>query len=610
MADAHGILSALVPVILLLTLGVIAAVASRAVGLSPIVGYLVLGLALSGVGLDLVADSAMIATLAELGVVFLLFDIGLHFSLGHIREQARDIFGFGPVQVLAGTFALGLFGLLFGLPPVAAFLVGATLALSSTAVVAGLIAERHQQNCPVGLTATAILIFQDVAAIFLLIVASALGTGEALAPAMGVALLKASGAFVVAVLLARLVVRPLFGLIARTRNEEVFTAMALLVALAAGWATGAIGLSLTLGAFLGGMIIAETPYRPIIQSEIKAFRGLLLGFFFISVGLSLDLGALIRFWPAVIGVAVLLLVVKILTNAAASLVFRWSVPGSTQLAFLLAQGSEFAFVILSLPAVRALVGETTSAVLIAAVALSLAVTPSLAELGRSLAGRMRRRAARVADPELQPRELIGPVFIAGMGRTGRTLADALTEFDIGYAAIERDQQRLREAVADGYNVAFGDFSDPHSRAISAPAPPSCPGRSTPISCRSGRSSCSVAGLAITSAGGGCSWSGSPSSPSPRSCAPRLRPCLGCWPAAACKGWARRSLAILGAAFTGEARGRAIGTWAGAGALAGALGPLIGGWLIDTTGWRRDPCSSPAWAGPGVRSPMQPRRSAG
>jgi K+:H+ antiporter len=459
-ADAHGILSALVPVILLLTLGVIAAVASRAVGLSPIVGYLVLGLALSGLGLDLVTDSAMIATLAELGVVFLLFDIGLHFSLGHIREQARDIFGFGPVQVLTGTLALGLIGLLFGLPPVAAFLVGATLALSSTAVVAGLIAERHQQNCPVGLTATAILIFQDVAAIFLLIVASALGTGEALAPAMGVAVLKAAAAFGIAVLLARLVVRPLFDLIARTRNEEVFTAMALLVALAAGWATGAIGLSLTLGAFLGGMIIAETPYRPLIQSEIKPFRGLLLGFFFISVGLSLDLGALIRFWPAVIGVAVLLLAVKVLTNAAASLVFRWSVPGSTQLGFLLAQGSEFAFVILSLPAVRALVGETTCAVLIAAVALSLAVTPSLAELGRSLAGRMRTRAARVADPELQPRELHGPVFIAGMGRTGRTLADALTEFDIGYGAIERDRKRLSEAAADGYNVAFGDLSDP------------------------------------------------------------------------------------------------------------------------------------------------------
>jgi CPA2 family monovalent cation:H+ antiporter-2 len=460
MTEAHGVLSALIPIILLLTLGVLAAVGSRVIGLSPIVGYLALGLALSGTGVNLVADSATIVTLAELGVVFLLFDIGLHFSLGHIRTQAGDIFGFGPVQVLGGMAGLGAIALAFGLSPGAAFLVGATLALSSTAVVAGLIAERHQQNCPVGLTATAILIFQDIAAIFLLIVANALGGGEAMLPAAGLALLKAAGAFGVAVLLSRMVVRPVFGVIARTRNEEVLTAMALLVALSAGWATGSLGLSLTLGAFLGGMILAETPYRAVIQSEIKPFRGLLLGFFFVSVGLSLDLAALLRFWPAVIGIAVLLLAIKIVTNAAASLVFRWSVPGSTQLGFLLAQGSEFAFVILSLPAIRTLIGETQSAVLIAAVALSLAATPTLAEVGRSLAGRMRQRVVRGADPELQPRELAGPVFIAGMGRTGRTLVDALAEFDIAYAAIERDEKRLREAVADGYNVVFGDFSDP------------------------------------------------------------------------------------------------------------------------------------------------------
>lgn len=460
MADAHSILEALVPVILLLAFGVVAAVGSRVVGLSPIVGYLLLGLGLSGAGIETMSDSATVATLAELGVVFLLFDIGLHFSLKHLREQSRDIFGFGPVQVLAGTLGLGLAALLFGLSPLAAFLIGATLALSSTAVVARLIGERHQQNCPVGLTATAILIFQDVAAIFLLIVAGALGSGAALLPAMALALLKAALAFGVAVLLARLVVRPLFDVVARSRNEEVFTAMALLVALATGWATGAIGLSLTLGAFLGGMIISETPYRAVIQSEIKPFRGLLLGFFFISVGLSLDLATLQRDWPWVIVVAALLLAVKVVTNAAASLAFRWSVPGSTQLGFLLAQGSEFAFVVLSLPAVRALVGEQVAAVLIGAVALTLAATPSLAETGRTLAGRMRRRAARIADPELQPRDVDAPVFIVGMGRIGRTLADALNEFSIGYVAMERDDRRFREAVADGYAVVFGDSSDP------------------------------------------------------------------------------------------------------------------------------------------------------
>ena len=480
MADAHAILSALVPVITLLAFGVAAAVGARAAGLNPIVGYLLLGLGLGGVGMGVALDTATVATLAELGVVFLLFDIGLHFSLAHVREQAGDIFGFGPVQVLAGTAGIGAVALLFGLPPLAAALVGATLALSSTAVVAGLIAERHQQGCPVGLTATAILVFQDVAAIFLLIVAGALGSGAALLPALGLALAKAAGAFGVAVLLARVVVRPLFALIARSRNEEVFTAMALLVALAAGWVTGTIGLSLTLGAFLGGMIIAETPYRAVIQSEIKPFRGLLLGFFFISVGLSIDLPTLLRSWPAVLAAAVLILLVKAVANAGASLLFRWSVPGSIQLGFLLAQGSEFAFVILSLPPVRALVGERASGVLITAVALTLAATPSVAEAGRALAGRLRRRAQRAADPELQPREVAAPVLIAGMGRVGRTLADALIEFEVGYTAIERDQTRLREAVADGYDVAFGDFADPriwepvmlHGRRISVATAPS------------------------------------------------------------------------------------------------------------------------------------------
>ena len=460
MADAHGVLSSLQPVILLLFAGVAAAMLSRALRLSPIVGYLVLGLGLSVGGIDILLDSATVSLLAELGVVFLLFDIGLHFSLTHVREQAKDIFLFGPVQVLFGTAGLGLLALLCGLPPLAALLAGATIALSSTAVVARLIAERHQQNCPVGLTATAILVFQDVAAIFLLILANALGRSDGLLTEVGLAVIKAIGAFGVAIVIARIVVRPLFDLIARTENEEVFTATALLVALAAGWATGALGLSLTLGAFLGGMIIAETAFRPIIQAEVKPFRGLLLGFFFISVGLTLDLATLASSWAAVLLVAVGLIVAKILLNAAASLVFRWSVPGSLQLGFLLAQGSEFAFVVLSLEPVRALLGPSVASILIAAVALSLAVTPTLAEAGRSLAGRLRQRRKTIDDPELQPRDLTAPVLIVGMGRAGRAVADALAEFEVGYIAIERDRQRFAQANADGYDVAFGNASDP------------------------------------------------------------------------------------------------------------------------------------------------------
>jgi Kef-type K+ transport system membrane component KefB len=457
----EGILGAIVPVILLLTLGILAAIGSRSLRLSPIVGYLTLGVALGGSPLGGIFNTGAVQSLAELGVVFLLFDVGLHFSLRHVRQQAGDIFGFGPVQVAFGALGLGALAILFGLPPGPALLVGATLALSSTAVVARLIAERHQQSCPVGLTGTAILVFQDLAAIVILIVATTLGDGGAVLPAIGVAVVKAVGAFVVAIALARVAVRPLFDLVARTRNEEVFTAMALLVALATAWATGYIGLSLTLGAFLGGMVLAETPYRAIVQSEIKPFRGLLLGFFFISVGMSLDRHTLLQAWPAVVLAAVLLVGAKMVLNLLASLVFRWSIPGSTQLGFLLAQGSEFAFVIFSLRSVREMVGEQATAVLVAAVALSLAATPGIAELGRTLAGRMRRRSARESlHPELVPQEMPGPVFVVGMGRRGRAVADALSEFGIGYAAIERDHKRLRDAVADGYTVAFGDVGDP------------------------------------------------------------------------------------------------------------------------------------------------------
>lgn len=453
------VLTALVPVILLLAFGVAAAIACRAARLSPIVGYLLLGILLHSSGASALVDTHTVGVLAELGVVFLLFDIGLHFSLTHIRRQIRDIFGFGPLQIAFGAVPLALMAWATGLAPGAAVLVGAILALSSTAVVAPLIAARHQQNCPVGLTATAILVFQDVAAIFLLIIAGSLTSGAAL-PVAASALAKAAMAFLVAVLFARFAVQPLFRQIARAGQEEVFTATALLIALATGWVTGQIGLSLTLGAFLGGMAVAETPYRAVIQAEIKPFRGLLLGFFFIAVGLSLDVGALLGQWPAIICVAATMVLIKILTNAFASLVFRWSVPGSLQLGFLLAQGSEFAFVVLSLPAVRTLVGPAKVSVLVAAVALSLAVTPNLAEIGRRVAGRLRRQTTREQDPEILRQDIAAPVLIVGMGHIGRTLADGLHAFDIGYSAVERDPRRLNEAIADGYAAVFGDMADP------------------------------------------------------------------------------------------------------------------------------------------------------
>jgi Kef-type K+ transport system membrane component KefB/voltage-gated potassium channel Kch len=452
------IAQAIFPILVILALGIATAVLSRMARVNPIVGYLVLGVFVSAVRPELLSAGGIVHLLAELGVVFLLFDIGLHFSTGHVRREAGNIFGFGPLQVSASTILIGISAWLLGMPPIGAFIVGATLALSSTAIVAGVIAERRQQNCPVALTATAILIFQDVAAIFLLILTTTLETGAA-GPAMLAAFLKTVAAIAVALISARFVVRPLFGLLSRHGGEEVFTATALLIALAAGWSAAMAGLSMTLGAFLGGMMVAESPFKASVRSEIGPFRGLLVSFFFLSVGASLNLAVLASAWPIILAMAMGIVVLKSAANIAASLTFRWSVPGSVQLGVLMAGGSEFAFVILAMPGVRAAVGDATVAQLIAAVALTLAVTPTLAYAGREIAGRLRTRATLKMEAEMVPIGETNPVIIVGMGDVGRTIADALTEFSIGYDAVERDGARLRDAVADGYNASFGDASD-------------------------------------------------------------------------------------------------------------------------------------------------------
>lgn len=459
MTDAPDAVSTLLPVIILLTLGIGAALASRVLKLSPIVGYLILG---AGVGYwepHFITMGSVVVLLAELGVVFLLFDIGLHFSISHVCEQAADIFGFGSLQVAVASAALSLVAWVVGFKVPAAFMIGATLALSSTAVVAGIIAERRQRNCPVGMTATAILIFQDVAAIFLLIVATTPQTGNAL-PALGFAIGKSAVATCVAIIAARYLVRPLFAFVSRNGGEEVFTAVALVIALAAGWAAASVGLSMTLGAFLGGMVVAESPFRATVRAEINPFRGLLLGLFFMSVGASLDVRAVIAGWPIIIALSIGLIATKFVANVLSAIVFRWSIPGSVQLGLLLAQGSEFAFVVLGLPGVHGLIGDATASNLVAAVALTIAITPALSNVGRRLAGSLRLRNDRLPYKELKPRSKIEPVVLIGMDQIGRTVADALTEFGIGYLAVENDLARLKNGLADGYHLHYGDASDP------------------------------------------------------------------------------------------------------------------------------------------------------
>ncbi|HLY36406.1 MAG TPA: cation:proton antiporter [Candidatus Binatia bacterium] len=450
---------ALAPVILLLFVGIVAILLARPFRTSPIVGYVLAGTAVGPHGLALVPEGDTTRLLADLGVVFLLFDIGLTFSLQHVWDARTELLGLGPLQlVLCGTAFTGI-AAAAGLPVRYAVVIGAMLALSSSAAVVQTLTERRQQSCPVGLAATAVLVFQDIAAIFLLILVGSIGgAAEAsLGLALAAAAAKAALAFVAAVLVGRWVIGSLFDLLSRSRNEDIFTATALLVVLATAAATSTIGLSLTLGAFLGGMIIAETPYRHVIQTEVKPFRGLLLGFFFITVGMSLDPRLVLENGGWVVLFIGCFIAIKAALNAVGSLAFRWSIPGSIQLGLLLAQGDEFAFVILADRGLRAAVGERAAAVLITGIAASLALTPALATAGRRLAGRLRRRTTPGMAPK--PQVTLEPVAIVGMGQVGRTVADGLQANGVGYAAVEFDPDRFVAARADGYLVVFGDPRD-------------------------------------------------------------------------------------------------------------------------------------------------------
>jgi len=466
---------ALTPAILLLGAGILAIALMRPIGLSPIVGYLAAGLLIGPHALAWVVESDTTRLLAELGVVFLLFDIGLHFSLRSIWDARRDIFGLAPLQILLCGLAFAGIAAGSGFRPELSLILGGALALSSTAVVLPTLRERDQQTCPVGRTATAVLIFQDVFAIFLLVLASSLG-GEgapssrpSLAAAASMALLKAAAAFLGALLIGRYAIRPLFRLLSRWMNEEIFTPAALLVVLTAAATTAALDLSLTLGAFLAGMTISETPYRHVIQAEATPFRSLLLGFFFITVGMSLDWRAVGAHGLEVLVFVVGLIAIKTLLVAVAARPFGWSIPGSVQLGSLLANASELVLVIAAMPTLRSALGEGAVGVLIMGVAASLALTPTVAALGNRLARRLRRSAEAAPAREATRVATVAPVVVFGMDAVGRLVADALEAHGVPYDAVEMDYDRFLAASADGYPVAFGDVGDVRLMQTLAPA---------------------------------------------------------------------------------------------------------------------------------------------
>jgi Kef-type K+ transport system membrane component KefB len=462
------------PAIIYLGAGLAAALAARAARLSPIVGYLAAGLVIGPSGFSLVQNNDTARFLADLGVVFLLFDIGLHFSLREIALRRHDMISLAPLQIILCGLVFALVGYAFGFPWPVAVLVGVSLALSSTAVVARILSDRNQPGCPMGRSATAVLVAQDVVAIFILTYAASFGVSTNLLGMEALVILaKAVVALTVAILAGRFLVRPLFESLAATNNRETFTVVALFIVLAASAATANAGLSLNLGAFLAGMALSDTPYRNVVQAEVKPFAGLLLGLFFVSVGMGVNLPTLALIWPAVLATALVIMIVKTIVVFVAARLNGWAVPGATQLAFLLSQGSEFTLVVVGIASIAGAMPAPWAGILTTSVALTLIAAPIWTSLGLHIAKQLAEttKGAAVDTDEVAEEH---PVLIFGMTPAGRLAADALRDHDIAYVAVDSDPDRFVLAASDGYSIAFGDARDDklmtsldagHARAI-------------------------------------------------------------------------------------------------------------------------------------------------
>ena len=426
---------------------------------SAVLGYLVAGSAIGPHGLDLLRGPRAVTALADLGVIFLLFSIGLGLSVERLSSLRRYVFGLGSLQVVITTVAITLTLRLAGVSGDAALVLGAGLALSSSAIVLHVLVERREIATMQGRVAFAVLLLQDLAVVPLLTLVPLLAdSGQGLGMALGLAVLKAAATLVVIVAIGRLALRPVLRTVARGGTPELFTGIVLLLVLGIGWVTEQAGLSMALGAFLAGLLVAETEYRPQVESDVQPFRGLLLALFFMTVGMGIDAGLLWRHAPLLAGLLAALLIGKALILAGLCRVFGLSLGMGAGIGLMLAQGGEFAFVLFTLARGRGLLSADAAQGAILVVGLSMVATPALLTAARMVFRRHHQAAGAAAAPGDETRELRDHVVIAGFGRVAQTLALLLESRLVPYLALDLDAERVAEARRRELPVYFGDAS--------------------------------------------------------------------------------------------------------------------------------------------------------
>lgn len=462
--------SALELTLILLATAVLGVVAFRMLHLPPMLGYLVVGILIGPHGFGLASENQTTHTLAEFGVVFLMFSIGLEFSLPKLSAMRRTVFGLGMAQVLVTIVAAMLFGWLFAhlLPQMtdiswrAAFALGGALSMSSTAIVSKMLTERLELETAHGRQIIGILLFQDLAVVPLLILVPALArdTGDLMAT-LALATLKAAIVLVLLLVIGQRVMRKWFHIVVKRRSQELFMLNLLLITLGAAWITERAGLSLALGAFVAGMLISETEYKHQVEEDIKPFRDVLLGLFFVTVGMLLNVRLVLENWWLVL----LLLSAPVLMKFALIAVLARLTGVSTGVALrtglALAQAGEFGFVLLNQAGGLHLMDPRLIQLILASMVLSMLLAPLIiAKSDRIVmklsANEWMMQSLTLTQIATRTMTTQKHVLIAGFGRSGQSLAKLLEEEGIPYHALDLDPDRVREAQAAGANVSYGD----------------------------------------------------------------------------------------------------------------------------------------------------------
>lgn len=462
-------------VVFLAAAGIVVPVFHR-LRVSPVLGFLLVGLAIGPYGLARFADLLPalqyitirdidgVRLIAEFGVMFLLFTIGLDLSLDRLWQLRRLVFGLGLSQLLLCAAAIGVVALAFQNALPAAIVLGSCLALSSTAIVMQLLLESRRSATPLGRASFAILLMQDLAVVPILLLlgfmaAAQQGGGNAgLLQQLGETLLGAGLALGGIMLFGRFLLAPLYRMVGAAKSPELFMALTLLVVIAMAAVTGLAGLSMALGAFLAGLLLAETEYRHAVDVSIEPFKGLLLGLFFLSVGMGIDLRVATENAGWLLLSVIGLFVVKGGVIALLALAFRQGRIVALEMGLLLGQGGEFAFVVLGMAERLGLLTLEISQFMLLVVSLSMALTPLTALLGRRIAGRAEHRRATREQGMADATELDGHVLICGFGRVGQTVARLLDAEQIPWAALDHDSARVAAERNAGRPVHYGDAS--------------------------------------------------------------------------------------------------------------------------------------------------------